>query len=87
MSDTICKPNQEWRAYTGGGGGFGDPLERDPEAIRDDARDGFVSLEAAKDLYGVVINTEPELYEVDYPATEKLRANLRAEAKKKKERK
>jgi N-methylhydantoinase A/oxoprolinase/acetone carboxylase beta subunit len=60
-SDTICKPNQGWRAYTGGDGGFGDPLERDPEAVRDDARDGFVSLKAAKDVYGVAINTEPEL--------------------------
>ncbi len=79
-SDTICKPNQEWKAVTGGGGGFGDPLERDPEAVRDDARDGFVSLEATRDIYKVVLNTEPELYEVDYAATEK----LRAEAKKKK---
>ena len=82
-SDTICKPNQEWKAVTGGGGGFGDPLEHDPETIRDDVRDGFVSLKAAQDIYGVVLNTEPELYEVDYPATGK----LRAKAKKRKGRK
>jgi N-methylhydantoinase B len=81
-SDTICKSNQRWDAVTGGGGGFGDPIERDPEAVRDDARDGFVSLEAARDIYKVVLNTEPELYEVDYPATGK----LRAEAKNKSER-
>ena len=78
-TDTICKSNQRWDAVTGGGGGFGDPLERDPEAVRDDVRDDFVSLEAARDIYKVVLNTEPELYEVDYPATDK----LRAEAKKK----
>ncbi len=79
-ADDICKANEEWRAVTAAGGGFGDPLERDPEAVRDDVRDDFVSLKAARDIYGVVINTEPELYEVDYPATEK----LRVEAKKKK---
>lgn len=76
----ICKANQQWQAVTGGG--FGDPLERDLEAVRDDVRDGFVSLEAARDIYGAVLNTEPELYEVDYPGTEK----LIAEAKRKRER-
>jgi N-methylhydantoinase B len=38
-----------------GGGGYGDPLERDPEAVRRDVRDGTVSPEAARDLYGVVL--------------------------------
>ena len=80
--DNIIKANERWVAVTGGGGGFGDPIERDPETVRDDVRNGFVSLEAARDIYKVVINTEPELYEVDYPATEK----VRADAKKKGER-
>ena len=39
---------------------------------------GFISLEAARNTYGVVLNTEPELYEVDYSATDKLRAELKA---------
>ncbi|MFH1092351.1 MAG: hydantoinase B/oxoprolinase family protein, partial [Pseudomonadota bacterium] len=60
-----------------GGGGFGDPLERDPELVRYDAREEYVSLAAARDVYGVVLNTEPELYEVDYEATEKLRQELK----------
>jgi len=77
MGEVICNADQEWYAVTGGGGGFGDPLDRDPEAVKDDARDGFVSLKAAKDFYGVIINTEPELYEVDHKATEKLRAELK----------
>ena len=38
-----------------GGGGFGDPLERDPERVLRDVRDGVVSVEAARDFYGVVI--------------------------------
>jgi N-methylhydantoinase B len=72
--NATVKPHQDWVALSSGGGGFGNPLERDPEAVRDDVRDGFVSLEAARDIYGVVINTEPELYEVNTDATEKLRA-------------
>jgi N-methylhydantoinase B len=77
MGEVVCKENQDWFAITGGGGGFGDPTERDPEKIKDDVRDGFVSLEAARDRYGVVINTDTELFEVDYEATQKLRTELR----------
>jgi N-methylhydantoinase B len=44
------------RLLTGGGGGFGDPLERDPERVREDVLDGYVSLEAAASDYGVVLD-------------------------------
>ncbi|MBW2660279.1 MAG: hydantoinase B/oxoprolinase family protein [Deltaproteobacteria bacterium] len=71
----IVKPNEIWVAVSSGGGGFGDPAERDPEAVKDDVRDGFVSLEAARKIYKVVIDTEPELYAVDYTATFKLRSD------------
>jgi N-methylhydantoinase B len=37
---------------TGGGGGYGDPAQRDPEAVRLDVVDGFVSPQAARDVYG-----------------------------------
>jgi N-methylhydantoinase B len=39
----------------GGGGGWGDPLDRDPAAVLDDVWDEYVSIEAARDEYGVVI--------------------------------
>lgn len=64
------------------GGGYGDPLDRDTELVRHRARDGFITVEKARDVYGVVLNTEPELYEVDLAATEKLRAELKANKKK-----
>jgi N-methylhydantoinase B len=48
--------------YTGGGGGFGNPLERDSARVRSDVIDGFVSLEAARRDYGVVL--DPETLEV-----------------------
>ena len=38
---------------TGGGGGFGEPRERDPEDVRRDVRNRHVTPEAARDVYGV----------------------------------
>lgn len=42
--------------YTGGGGGHGDPLERDPSAVTEDVWDGKVSAQSARNDYGVVID-------------------------------
>ena len=44
------------RICTAGGGGWGDPLEREAELVLDDVKDGFVSMRAALDDYGVVID-------------------------------
>ena len=43
------------RVVTTGGGGWGDPLEREPELVQRDVTDGKVSLKAARDDYGVVL--------------------------------
>jgi len=37
--------------HTGGGGGYGDPAERDPQAIRDDVRNGYISERHAQEHY------------------------------------
>ena len=50
-----------------GGGGFGHPHQRDPEAVLDDVRDGLISVEAARDAYGVVIDVGSMA--VDHAAT------------------
>ena len=66
--------------YSSGGGGYGDPLERDPEAVLEDVLDDFVSVERARTSYGVVINVlDPDVlhYEVDQAATAKLRSEMR----------
>jgi N-methylhydantoinase B len=47
------RPGDRFRVVTAGGGGHGDPRDRDPEAVREDVLDGFVSPNAARDLYGV----------------------------------
>ena len=51
---------------TAGGGGYGNPLERDPSAVQDDVKNGYVSAEAAEREYGVVLT---ERLEVDSAAT------------------
>ena len=58
-----------------GGGGYGDPLERDPERVLGDVREGYVSRERARERYGVVVGDD---LTVDRSATEALRAELAA---------
>jgi N-methylhydantoinase B len=58
-----------------GGGGYGDPLERDPEIVEKDVIEGYVSLERAREDYGVVIN--PKTMKIDSAATEDLRKSLK----------
>ncbi len=55
-----------------GGGGYGDPFERDPERVQSDVEVGFVSREAARRDYGVVIDDDGA---VDEAATAKCRVN------------
>jgi N-methylhydantoinase B len=66
----------------GGGGGWGDPLDRDPQAVLDDVLDEYVSVEGAERDYGVVLtgSLEELTLEIDEPATERLRAQRRAAA-------
>jgi N-methylhydantoinase B len=59
-------------AQSGAGGGWGDPLERDPQSVLDDWLDDLVSLEAARRDYGVVI--EPATAAIDVEATAAERA-------------
>lgn len=59
-----------------GGGGYGDPLERDPDAVLDDVLDGLVTTDHAVQAYGVIIvgGSEPT---IDLSATQELRRQLR----------
>jgi N-methylhydantoinase B len=63
---------------SGGGGGYGDPMEREVEKVRWDVLNEYVSVEKAKNLYGVVVN--PETFEVDEEATKKLRKKKKGAA-------
>jgi N-methylhydantoinase B len=79
ISDEVLHPNERLLAQSPTGGGYGDPLDRDPELVRWDAREGLISPERARDVYGVILNTQPELYTVDFKATEKLRRRMKDE--------
>jgi N-methylhydantoinase B len=59
---------------SGGGGGFGSPLDRDAKLVAYDVQEGYVSAEAAHKEYGVVVSPDGVL---DPEATETLRARLR----------
>ena len=55
---------------TPGGGGYGDPAERDPEAVARDVADGLVSREAAASIYRVALREDGS---VDWEQTERMR--------------
>ena len=76
-----CRPGDLFSRPTAGGGGYGDPLLRDPEKVKDDVADDYVSIERAAMDYGVilkVIDKDLCAYEVDREATERERATIRA---------
>jgi N-methylhydantoinase B len=67
------------RIETTGGGGWGDPLERDAARVALDVLQGKVSRAAAGDDYGVVFRRDDGDPVVDQAATDELRARLAAE--------
>jgi N-methylhydantoinase B len=63
------------RIMTPGGGGWGNPLDRDPLVVQRDVWDGFVSPESALADYGVVL--DPQTMEIDKIATQERRQQMR----------
>ena len=60
---------------TPGGGGYGDPLQRDPEAVHQDVLDRRLTVQSACEQYGVIL--EESTLAVNLPATQQRRASLR----------
>jgi N-methylhydantoinase B len=65
-------PEQVVSVQTPGGGGMGDPRRRPPALVAEDARQGRISLERARQVYGVAL--DPRTFAVDDAATRSLRA-------------
>jgi N-methylhydantoinase B len=59
-----------------GGGGYGDPMKRNPEKVAEDVMLGLVSRDAAEKTYGVALTAD---FKVDAAATARLRTRVAAE--------
>ena len=80
MADNIRLPaGTGIRIRTTGGGGWGDPLAREPEKVAYDVECGLVSEDCARSEYGMVLRRNGAGVRVDAEATERLRRKMRAE--------
>jgi len=73
---TPFRADEIWYHNWQGAGGYGDPLERDPQRVAQDVRRGLVSLQVARTVYGVVVDNAGE---VDAAATDETRRVIREE--------
>jgi N-methylhydantoinase B len=86
QQDFTQNPGDVYAVLWSAAGGFGDPLERDPARVQADVDNGDVSAEAAKAIYGVVLNNSQQtaklreqmrLGRIGKPSTEKVEAELK----------
>jgi N-methylhydantoinase B len=77
-AEAVLGPDDVLVFYAAGGGGYGDPLARDPAAVARDMADGMVSTERAQESYGVILDGAGSVEEA---ATRKLRDGMRARRK------
>ena len=75
FSDVYLDQGDRVRVVTSGGGGYGDPLERDLDRIADDIAQGFIPVVQVAEEYGVVFLDDDAT--IDHNATERLRAQLK----------
>jgi len=81
MADNIeVESDAVVKIVTTGGGGWGDPMKREPERVLYDVICGLVSEKSAKEDYGVVVRSVGESIELDNKATEALREDIRSQS-------
>ncbi|CAN0574245.1 unnamed protein product, partial [Laminaria digitata] len=78
VDNVPIKAGELLRVRTTGGGGWGDPLERDIASVLHDVVQGKVSVEGARNDYGVVILLDKDDPTIDTEATNSLRDEIRA---------
>jgi N-methylhydantoinase B len=79
---TVIEPGEWIRAVECGGGGYGDPLERETLRVRQDVLDRLVTPEEARDVYGVLVAVDDTLdVKIDSGGTEQQRRELRGRAR------
>jgi N-methylhydantoinase B len=75
--DLVLQAGDAYILRSGGGGGFGSPLDRDPEKVAHDLRQGYITRASAESHYGIVFRDNTS--DPDIVATQALRENMRAE--------
>jgi N-methylhydantoinase B len=80
IGDSLLEAGQWIRGIESGGGGYGDPLDREPAAVLKDVLERWVSAEAAHDVYGIVLVEDGAAggFTVDEQASAQRRESLRA---------
>jgi len=73
------RPGERLATINPGGGGYGDPLDRDPQRVREDVAAGYVSVAGAREEYGVVVEETADGVVIDESGTERLRARRRGD--------
>jgi N-methylhydantoinase B len=73
-SDHMLHPGDVVRLETPGGGGLGNPRDREPAKVLSDVRNGYVSTEKAQELYGVAIERNGGEFTIDDSLTRQLRS-------------
>lgn len=76
IGSVVLQPEERLVHELSGGGGYGSPLEREPELVLEDVREGWISPQRAADVYGVVLKQGDDLWDIDQDATAKRRKEL-----------
>ena len=71
------KPGDQIHHLSGGGGGFGPPVDREAERVAFDVHEGYISRAIAKERYGVIVGADGKL---DAEATRRARAAIASKA-------
>ena len=74
VTGLMCEAGDAIQLIEPNGGGYGNPLKRDPKLVVEDILDDFTTVELAREAYGVVV--DPKTLAIDVAATKKLRAKL-----------
>ena len=76
FSDHVLHPGDVFSLETPGGGGLGDPLERDPARVLSDVRNGYVTQQKAREVYCVAVETVDGDFALNEAQTRELRSQV-----------